>query len=73
MRKIWNSKPISLTCEVSQGASHVRCGCPATHAYKAMFGGWMALCKQHAEIHLDYALPITDPQCKASGFQTGSE
>jgi hypothetical protein len=46
---IWETRPISPTCEHWHGTEHRACGVPTSYAYPAMGGGWMALCEEHAQ------------------------
>lgn len=55
----WITRPISKTCEYSLSGIQ-NCGNPTTHAYKAAGMGWMALCADHANPHLEYADKIDD-------------
>lgn len=45
-------------CEVLI-CDQIECGKPATHAYPARGGGYMALCSEHAKKHTD-AWPINE-------------
>lgn len=48
----------SRTCEVWLGRGpDTACGKPTAAAYRAMGGGWMALCAMHAPKHAAYTVP----------------
>lgn len=51
-------RPISPTCEVYI-RKDTQCGLPATHAYPAAGGHWMALCYKHSLKHRE-AFSIDD-------------
>lgn len=53
----WHTEPISRTCESERDGP---CNKPTTHAYEAMGGGWAALCRDHAQRHLDIAKPVDE-------------
>lgn len=50
-------EPPNRFCEVRTGNGE--CGKPATHAYPASRGGYMALCSQHSKEHPE-AWPIKE-------------
>ncbi len=52
------SDKASATCEMWLGRGpDTACGKPTAAAYRAMGGGWMALCAMHAPKHADYTVP----------------
>jgi hypothetical protein len=57
----WTTAPIKRTCETTSGvAGAPECGKKATHAYQALRGGWVALCKRHAANVHPHCIPIAE-------------
>lgn len=67
-RQPWVPKKPSETCETWTHDRTV-CGKPATRAYPAMGGGYMALCDDHAERH-PYAISIDAARRGENPFST---
>lgn len=50
---------VNLTCEHRYGEKHF-CHAPTVAAYPTMGGGYMALCRTHAEKHASICLPVVN-------------